>query len=110
MAKKKHPEPVAAATPAPTREACVGCGHVVIGEHPIVGIGRLDLDNNGVDDPMTAHPVCEQCWIDPAHRTLRTLKVTFFPRSAAPGALAAAHATDRLSKIPGATIGVAFTH
>lgn len=87
-------------------EACVGCGIVTKDQHPMVGIGRLDLDANGVDDEIAAHPVCEACWKDPEHRTLRPLKVSFFYLKDKANALGSAKASDRASKIPGMDIGI----
>ena len=76
-------------------ERCVGCG-IAAQSHPIVGVGRADLSAGSGD--LVAHPVCDLCWRDPAHRTLGAVKVTYFPRAEAARAVAAAKAMDAASK------------
>lgn len=83
-------------------EACAGCGIQTTGQHPYVGIGRADLETNTGE--MVAHPVCEPCWRDPAHR-VHPLKMHFALRADADRAVRAARTTDALSK-QGADIGV----
>jgi len=54
-------------------EPCTGCG-AIAPQHPIVGVAR-DRETG----EMSAFPVCEPCWRDPAHRKA-PLKMHFFPR------------------------------
>lgn len=84
-------------------ETCVGCGIQTTGAHPYVGIGRKDLAEN--TGPMVAHPVCEPCWRDPAHR-VHALKMHFTHLVGASAALSGARMTDAQSKA-GLEIGVA---
>lgn len=62
-------------------ETCVGCGIAAKAIHPIVGIARAELDNQSADTPYVAHAVCDACWRDPEHRTLRQLKMHFHFRA-----------------------------
>lgn len=57
-------------------ELCSGCG-AVAPRHPIAGVAR-DRETG----LMTAFPICNACWRDPAHRQ-RPLKMHFFDRSQA---------------------------
>lgn len=77
-------------------ERCICCG-IAAQQHPFVGVGRANLDNNAGD--MSAHPVCELCFKNPEHRTLNpNPKVHFFPRASAPIAVNAAKRTDEDSR------------
>jgi hypothetical protein len=62
---------------------CSGCGNVA-DSHPYVGIMR-DQET----ELMTAYPICQECWANPAHRQ-RTLKMHFFDRAHAQEAVVAA--------------------
>jgi hypothetical protein len=54
-------------------EMCSGCG-VVAAQHPIVGVARDEETGK-----MAAFPVCQACWVNPAHRQV-PLKMHFFDR------------------------------
>jgi hypothetical protein len=66
-------------------ECCSGCGAIAL-IHPWVGVTR-DVETGA----MTAFPICEPCYLDPAHRE-RPLKMHFFPRGEAALAVSAAAA------------------
>ena len=70
-------------------ERCVGCDALAF-VHPWVGIGwPVGFPPVGLAGVIQAHPVCDACYRDPAHRQ-RILKVHFFPREQKVRALALA--------------------
>lgn len=72
-------------------ERCVGC-EAKSRRHPIVAVARrgdVQGDRVGEEGEFAAHPVCDACWRDPAHRR-QPIKAHFFPRGQERGALASA--------------------
>ena len=65
-------------------EVCIGCNRQQKTSTTMVAVVK-----NARGDGFVAKPVCDNCWQDPGHRTT-TIKGTFFQRSQAPVALAAA--------------------
>lgn len=74
-------------------EKCVGCS-AEAEMHPIAGVGREHLDTG--EGELIAHPVCAECWKNPAHRQ-RALKLHFFERNQAPAAVAAAILSEEMA-------------
>lgn len=72
-----------AATEPPPDELCSGCG-AIAPQHPWAGIARDEETGK-----MTAFPVCDACFNDPAHRQ-HPLAMHFFDRASAPAAVQAA--------------------
>lgn len=62
---------------------CSGCG-TVASSHPFVGVARDEETGQ-----MTAYPICQQCWANPAHRQ-RPLKMHFHEAGNADAAVDAA--------------------
>lgn len=79
------------------KEACTGCG-AVADKHPIVGIARSETEG------FEAHPVCEECWRDPAHRE-QPLVMHFHHRHNAEQAIRGAEEAYRQSEA-GDDIGI----
>lgn len=81
-------------------EACHGCGIVVRGLHPVVGVMKDEATDRMIDVP-----VCEACWKDPEHRTKNALKAHFYMKADAATGLAASQRMLELSKL-GKHLGV----
>jgi hypothetical protein len=75
-------------------QTCIGCG-AQAERHPFIGVGRQRLETG--DGPMVDHPVCNACYLDPAHRS-SPLKLTYFHVDASSQAVAAARVLDAKSR------------
>lgn len=73
---------------------CVMCANPV-GKSQVMGIGRENLFTN--TGPMTAHPVCGRCFIDPKHRLIKH-KLHFTSLAESRNAVEMARKLDEMSK------------